>query len=137
MARTCTSAGLRRPSATTSSAGVTSPPPRAPAFAILLLFTLCTMLAHVQHQHRSTHAWRRPAFPNFSRRFVRFTVSPQPAHSFFADMCTNPSFFTISECIAPLQTAVAHACARCTLAPAEICHRFLSSNVNSISIPKT
>ena len=59
-----------------------------------------------------------------------------PTHSFFADMCTDPSFFTISECTAPLQTAVAHACARCTLAPAEIRHRFLSSNVNCISIPK-
>ena len=48
-----------------------------------------------------------------------------PAHSFFADMCTDPSFFTVSEYIAPLQTPVARACARCTLTPAEIRHRIM------------
>ena len=111
---------LRRPSAATGSAGVTSPAPRAPAFAILLPFTLCTMLALVQHQHRSKNTWHHAASPSFSRCCVRFTVSRLLV---FADMCTHrPQASSPSLNIpgALLQSATAHACALCSLMPANI-----------------
>jgi hypothetical protein len=96
---------VHRPSASAGRAGFTSPAPRAPAFATLLPFTLCTMLAPVQHQRRSKKNCHHAASPSFARCCVRFTVF---CPLVFADMCTHrPSSL--------LQAAAAHACVPCSL----------------------
>jgi len=107
-----------RLSASAGRAGFTSPASRAAAFAILLPFTLCTMLAPVRHQRRS----RSAAF---------MLLPPALLAAVFASLCSAPSFLLICARIVLLRCSrrlprmrvsrVHLRCQRCVF----------SSNVNS------
>ena len=107
-----------RPSASAGRAGFTSPASRAAAFAILLPFTLCTMLAPVRHQRRS----RSAAF---------MLLPPALLAAVFASLCSAPSFLLICARIVLLRCSRRLPRMRVSRVHLRCRRSVFSSNVNS------